>query len=153
MKRMPEGMSSRHQQCLSAMLRLWLSLVPSCPAPPLSHKLPLCSPLWKSPGHTTTLRLCWTVNPHSVCLNTAAPWSLPISTRVKKNRTDGQPRSHSSISIYLKPPLASFILVDKTKLKEGSKHLLEEPYPEVPAGESDLCMILITRFRAGPCAA
>ena len=27
------------------------------------------------------------------------------------------------------------ILVDKTKLKEGSEHLLEEPYPEVPAGE------------------
>lgn len=67
-----------------------------------------------------------------------------------RTRTDGQPRSHSSISVYSQPPLASFILVGKTKLKEGSEHLLEEPYREVPAGESDLSMTQITRFRAGP---
>lgn len=103
-KRMAEGMSSRHRQCLSATLRLCLSLVPSSLAPPLSHKLPLCSPLWKSPAHTISPRPCWTVNPHSVCSNTAAPCSLPISTRAKQDRTDGQPRSHSSTSVYLKPP-------------------------------------------------
>lgn len=142
MKRMPDGMSSRHRQCLSGTLRLWLSLVPSSLSPPLSHKLPLCSALWKSPGHTMSPRPCWTVNTHSVCSNTAAPCSLPISTRAKQNRTDGQPRSHSSTSVYLEPPLASFTLVDKAKLKEGSEHLLEEPYPEVPAGESDLSMTL-----------
>ena len=73
--------------------------------------------------------------PSQCLLEHAAPCSLPISTRAKQNRTDGQPRSHSSTSVYLKPPLASFLLVDKTKLKEGSEHLLEEPYPEVPAGE------------------
>lgn len=134
MKRMPEGMSSRHQQSLSHAQAL------SVPGTffPGSSSLPQTPSLFPSLEITGSHHLPPSLLDHepSQCLlEHAAPCSLPISTRAKQNRTDGQPRSHSSTSVYLKPPLASFLLVDKTKLKEGSEHLLEEPYPEVPAGE------------------
>ena len=141
MKRMLEGLSSRHRQSLRHAQAL---AVPGALLPG-SSSLPQTPSLLPSLEITGSHHLPLSLldrEPSQCLLEHAAPRSLPISTRARQNRTGGRPRSHSSTSVYLEPPLASFLLVDKTKLKAGSEHLLEEPYPEVPAGESDLSMTL-----------